>query len=174
MEGTDHQGQVRQHVLCGGHSVGNLQEVVNAFDEVSGLHRGKSADDSRCPIQGWAGPSSFFYAGSGGGAGGSADRATRDADHAESILVRAGVEETVGFVLDQSIAEPTQRRYASAWKKYSDWCSQLGEAPLPITEEKAMAYVITLTREGLRVGKVKYHLASIRMAQIKAGMAGPD
>ena len=84
------------------------------------------------------------------------------------------MEETVRFVLDQSIAEPTRRRYASAWKKYSDWCSQLGEAPLPITEDKAMAYVVTLTREGLRVGTVKYHLASIRMAQIKAGMAGPD
>ena len=62
------------------------------------------------------------------------------------------MEETVGFVLDQSIAEPTRRRYASAWKKYSDWCSQLGEAPLPITEDKAMAYVVMLTREGLRVG----------------------
>ena len=47
VEGTDHQGQVRQHVRCGGHSVGSVQgEVVNAFDEVSGLHRGKSADDS--------------------------------------------------------------------------------------------------------------------------------
>ena len=84
------------------------------------------------------------------------------------------MEETVRFVLDQSIVEPTRRRYASAWKKYLDWCSQLGEAPLPITEDKAMAYVVTLTREGLRVGTVKYHLASIRMAQIKAGMAGPD
>ena len=81
---------------------------------------------------------------------------------------------TVRYVLDQSIAESTRRRYASAWKKYSDWCSQLGEEPLPVTEDKAMAYVVALTRDGLTVASVKHHLAGMRMAQIKAGMAAPD
>ncbi len=84
------------------------------------------------------------------------------------------MEATVDFVLDQSVAETTRRRYASAWKKYSDWCGQLGETPLPVTEDKAMAYVVALTRDGLKVGTVKYHLASLRMAQIKAGMAAPE
>ena len=60
------------------------------------------------------------------------------------------------------------------WKKYSDWCSQLGEEPLPVTEDKAMAYVVALTRDRLRVASVKHHLAGMRMAQIKAGMAAPD
>jgi len=67
--------------------------------------------------------------------------------------------------------EPTRRLYASAWKKYSGWCESLREEPLPITEDKAMAYVVTLAREGLKAGTMKYHLAGMRMAQIKAGMA---
>ncbi len=73
---------------------------------------------------------------------------------------------TVRYVLDQSIAESTRRRYASAWKKYSDWCSQLGEEPWSVTENKAMAYVVALTRDGLRVASVKHHLAGTRMAQV--------
>ena len=84
------------------------------------------------------------------------------------------MEETIGAVLDQSIAEPTRRRYDSAWKRYMAWCRQLGETPLPVTEDTAMAYVVALVREGLRVKTVKYHLAGLRMAQIKAGMAAPE
>ena len=84
------------------------------------------------------------------------------------------MEEAVGAAIDFSIAEPTRRRYASAWKRYSDWCGSLREDPLPIMEDKAMAYVVTLAREGLKAGTVKYHLAGMRMAQIKAGMAAPD
>ena len=84
------------------------------------------------------------------------------------------MEETIGAVLDQSVAEPTRRRYDSAWKRYMVWCSQLGETPLPVTEDTAMAYVVALVRDGMRVKTVKYHLAGLRMAQIKAGMAAPE
>ncbi len=37
-----------------------------------------------------------------------------------------------------------------------------------------MAYVVALTRDKLRVASVKHHLAGMRIAQIKAGMAAPD
>ena len=84
------------------------------------------------------------------------------------------MEETIEAVLDQSIAEPTRRRYDSTWKRYMAWCSQLGEMPLPVTEDTAMAYMVALVQEGLRVKTVKYHLAELRMAQIKAGMATPE
>ncbi len=73
-----------------------------------------------------------------------------------------------------SIAGHTQRRYASAWKRYLGWCRSLEEEPLPVTEDKAMAYVAVLVRAGLKAGTVKYHLAGLRMAQIKAGMRAPD
>ena len=89
-------------------------------------------------------------------------------------MVRAGMEETVAALLDQSIAEPTRRRYDSAWKKYVTWCSGLGESPLPVTEELATCYVVTLAREGLRMETVKYHLAGLRRAQIIAGLAPPE
>ncbi len=89
-------------------------------------------------------------------------------------MVRAGLEETVVAVIDQSVAEPTRRRYASAWKRYSEWCSRMKEAPLPVTEDKATTYVLVLARDGLRAETVKHHLAGLRMAQIKAGMAAPE
>ncbi len=40
--------------------------------------------------------------------------------------------------------------------------------------QSAGAYVVALVRDGLRVKTVKYHLAGLRMAQIKAGMAAPE
>lgn len=82
--------------------------------------------------------------------------------------------ETVGALLDESVAESTRRRYSSAWTKYKAWCDSLGESPLPIVEDVAMAYVISLVREGLQVKTVKHHLAGIRMAHIKAGMSAPE
>ncbi len=117
---------------------------------------------------------SVYHAGAEGGASDSASRAHGDVDHGKSILVRAGVEATVGAAIDMSIAGHTQRRYASAWKRYLGWCRSLEEEPLPVTEDKAMAYVAVLAREGLKAGTVKYHLAGLRMAQIKAGMRAPD
>ncbi len=76
--------------------------------------------------------------------------------------------------IDASIAPLTLRRYASAWGKYSAWCKDLGEEPLPVTEDKALAYVALLAKQGMKKGTVKYHLAGLRMAQIKAGMRAPD
>ncbi len=84
------------------------------------------------------------------------------------------MEETIDALLDQSIAESTRRRYDSAWKRYAAWCSELGERSLPVTEELAMGYVVALARDGLQTETVKYHLAGLRRAQIKAGMAPPE
>ncbi len=83
------------------------------------------------------------------------------------------MEEAVGAAIEQSVAEPTRRRYAAVWRRYEAWCKRVDETPLPITEEKATAYVVTLARDGLKSGAIKYHLAGIRMAQVKAGMAAP-
>ncbi len=50
-------------------------------------------------------------------------------------------------------------------------CAMVLKEPLPITEDKAIAYVVTLAGEGIQAATVKYHLAGLRQAQIKAGSA---
>ncbi len=74
------------------------------------------------------------------------------------------VSETLLF--NQGLAESTRRRYDSVWKKYSTWCKDLEEAPLPVTEEKAVGYVVTLACEGVKPATAKYHLAGLRQAHI--------
>ena len=54
------------------------------------------------------------------------------------------------------------------------WCVSLGESPLPVTEEKAISYTVTLACEGMQAATVKYHLAGLRQAQVKAGLPIPD
>ncbi len=82
--------------------------------------------------------------------------------------------EAATLLFNQGLAESTRRRYDSVWKKYSAWCKDLEEAPLPVTEEKAVGYVVTLACEGVKPAKVKYHLAGLRQAHIKAGQTPPD
>ncbi len=89
-------------------------------------------------------------------------------------MVRAGVGEAVEAAIDMSIAARTRQRYASARRRYEAWCGGLDEEPLPVTEEKAVAYVAVLARDGLKDTTIKHHLAALRMAHIKAGLPAPD
>jgi len=89
-------------------------------------------------------------------------------------VVRAAVESAAEFYFDRGIAESTAKRYAAVWKKYVCVCKCMGWTPLPTTEEKAIAYVVSLAAEGVQAATVKYHLAGIRQAQIKAGLKAPD
>ncbi len=50
----------------------------------------------------------------------------------------------------------------------------MGWPPLPVTEEKAIGYVVSLAAEGVQAATIKYHLAGIRQAQVKAGLGAPD
>ncbi len=88
-------------------------------------------------------------------------------------MVRAGLEADVDAAIDRSISERTRRRYAAAWERYRTWCEGLEEDPLPVTEEKIVPYVMSLAKDGLKNGAVKYHLAALRMAHIKAGLRAP-
>jgi len=40
---------------------------------------------------------------------------------------------------------------------------------LPVTEEKAIGYVVTLVCDGVHQGMIKQHLAGLRQAQIRKG-----
>ncbi len=83
-------------------------------------------------------------------------------------MVREGVERAARVYFAQGIAESTARRYEAAWRRYVALCTRLGEAPLPVTEDKAIALVVTLAEQGMRTATIKYHLAGLRQAQIKA------
>ena len=82
--------------------------------------------------------------------------------------------DVAAFLLNQGLSEATRRHYDSVWKKYSAWCEGLREAPLPVTEEKATGYVATLACEGVKAATAKYHLAGLRQAHIRAGLAPPE
>ncbi len=84
------------------------------------------------------------------------------------------MEQVAGFLFSQGIAKATARRYEAVWKKYVGLCTSVNEPPLPVTEDKAIAYVATLACEGMQAATVKYHLAGLRQAQIKAGLLAPD
>lgn len=84
------------------------------------------------------------------------------------------MEQTVDGLLDLAVAGTTLKRYVSVWKRYTEWCGGLGEQPLPVTEELAMGYVVSLARDSMKAGTIKYHLAGLRMVQVRAGMAPPD
>ncbi len=65
------------------------------------------------------------------------------------------------------VTTPCGRRYAA-------WCKELEEAPLPVSEEKATGNVATLARGGVKAATVKFHLAGLRQAQIRAGLPPPE
>ncbi len=88
-------------------------------------------------------------------------------------MVRAAVGRSAEFYFRQGLAASTARRYEGAWKKYANLCSKLEVDPLPVSEDKAVAYVVTLAGEGLQAATVKYHLAGLRQVQIKAGLSAP-
>ncbi len=66
------------------------------------------------------------------------------------------------------------KRYEGVWRRYSRWCEGLEEAPLPVSEEKATGYVVSLAQEGIKAATVRYHLAGLRQAHIRAGLPPPD
>lgn len=87
---------------------------------------------------------------------------------------RAGLGPAAEFLFSQGLAKATAKRYEAVWKKYEYLCRELDVTPLPVTEEKAITYVVLLAQEGMQAATVKYHLAGLRQAQIKAGLQAPD
>ncbi len=89
-------------------------------------------------------------------------------------LVRAGVERAAEFYFRQGIADATAKRYEGVWRRYAGLCASIREESLSVSEEKAIAYIVTLAGEGLQPAMLKYHLAGLRQAQIRTGYPAPD
>ncbi len=75
--------------------------------------------------------------------------------------------------LQDGLAPATAKRYVGAWARFVELCKMWGCDSLPVTEEKAVAYVTMLAEEGLQAATVNYHLAGLRQAHIKAGIQVP-
>ncbi len=54
----------------------------------------------------------------------------------------------------------TAKCYETAWNKYLSWCVSLGELPLPVTEEKAIGYVVMLVCKEMQAATVKYSICN--------------
>ncbi len=76
--------------------------------------------------------------------------------------------------LRKGIAPKTERRYEGVWRRYEDLCRRMGEDPLPVTENKAIAHVVTVADEGVQASTVNHHLAGLRQGQIRAGLPAPS
>ncbi len=74
----------------------------------------------------------------------------------------------------KGIAPKIERRYEGVWRRYEDLCRRMGEDPLPVTENKAIAHIMTVADEGVQASTVNHHLAGLRQGQIGAGLLAPS
>ncbi len=77
--------------------------------------------------------------------------------------------EDADFLFDQGLSRVTREHYQGIWVKYREWCKRWEEAPLPVTEEKAIGYVVALASDGT----VRHHMAGLRQAHLRAGLPAP-
>ena len=71
------------------------------------------------------------------------------------------------------LAPTTRRTYASAQRKYIDFCSQLGrQSPCP-ADEKTLSLFITFLAQTLQHRSIKVYLSAVRSLHIEQGFADP-
>ena len=136
-----------------------LAEHVRGVDNVAAdeLSRGKVDVCSYCH----AGQRRGTADGAGSSAGVDGNR--------ERELVRSAVARSAAVYFRKGIAPKTERRYEGVWRRYEDLCRRMGEDPLPVTENKAIAHVVTVADEGVQASTVNHHLAGLRQGQIRGG-----
>ena len=73
------------------------------------------------------------------------------------------------------IAPSTRKNYQAGTRRYLSFCRDFNvQAPFPIVEQVALAFVPLLHRDGLSGGTVKNYCAAIRHAQISLEMGDPN
>ncbi len=78
------------------------------------------------------------------------------------------------FLFQQGLAPVTRERYLGVWRRYEERCGSVNEPSLPVTEERAIGYVVTLACQGVKDGTVRHHLAGLRQAHLRAGLPAPN
>ena len=93
---------------------------------------------------------------------------------AGTICAGAGrLEDLASQLFTASLAEGTRRSYASAQKRFIDFCSHRGFTPLPLSEDKACLFVAYLASQGLSAQTITGYLSALRFFQIAAGLGTP-
>lgn len=74
---------------------------------------------------------------------------------------------------DASMSNSTKRKYRTAWRQFSAWCSSTGFASLPTSAEAVALYITHRVDQGRRVSTLEVDLAAIACAHRLARVASP-
>lgn len=74
----------------------------------------------------------------------------------------------------KGLANSTAKTYASGVRRYLNFCSKLGRAPLPATEELVSTFVAMLAKTSITYASIKTYLSAVRHFQIARGMGDPE
>lgn len=86
---------------------------------------------------------------------------------------RASLESLVRYYFNGGLAEGTSRAYASAARRYTDFCSQYRIPHFPLSEDSTCLFVVFLAKQGLSSQTVTSYLAALRFTQIALGLGTP-
>ncbi len=74
----------------------------------------------------------------------------------------------------EGLAPSTRKTYGAGKKRYREFCSLLGRAPTPATEQQLCRFVARLEEEGLAHSTIKCYLAAVRHLHLEEGKADPN
>ncbi len=76
-------------------------------------------------------------------------------------------------LMQQHLAPTTHRAYAEGWKRFIQWCAEVGRDPMPATVETVRLCVAGAIQKGHRLATVKLTLSSIRHEYRRAAWSRP-
>ncbi|KAK3730981.1 hypothetical protein QZH41_020373, partial [Actinostola sp. cb2023] len=90
-----------------------------------------------------------------------------------SRVDQSSLESQCQIFLLNGLAPTTRRTYASAQRKYIDFCSQLGRQSACPADEKTLSLFITFLAQTLQHRSIKVYLSAVRSLHIEQGFADP-
>ncbi len=84
-----------------------------------------------------------------------------------------GLDKSVDRLFREGLAPSTARTYGARKKRYKEFCSLLGDAPTPATEQQLCCFVARLEKHGIAHSTIKCYLAAVRHLHLEEGKADP-
>ena len=84
------------------------------------------------------------------------------------------LEDTARFLVDTALRESTHKTYASAQRKFQNFCIDLGIVALPASNDTLMKFVSYLFSHGLKGSTIRVYLAAIRSLHIVNNLPAPE
>ena len=75
--------------------------------------------------------------------------------------------------MDQGIARSTQAVYRSGWKRYSKFCQEHSQPPLPLSEHTLCQFTAVMSQE-VTWKTIRIYLSALRFFQIRARLPDPS